>query len=242
VSIVGLIPARAGSERIKDKNIRDLCGHPLLAYSIASALESDIFSQVIVSTDSDEYADVAHKYGVKAIKRPGEHATSTSPDIAWIQHALEVLHRSPSGRPDEFAILRPTSPFRSAETIRKAYGAWMLQRDGFDSLRAVQPVTEHAGKMWRVTAAGYLEPLLLQPEGVPFHSSQMASLPKLFVQNASLEIAHTKTALDGSIAGDRIMPFLTPGYEGFDINQELDFKMAELLVADGLAELPWVSS
>tara|TARA_R110000737_G_scaffold334101_1_gene352179 strand:+ start:79 stop:423 length:345 start_codon:yes stop_codon:yes gene_type:complete len=110
----------------------------------------------------------------------------------------------------------------------------------FTSLRAVQLVSEHPGKQW-VLQHGYLTPLLLQPEGVPFHSSQYASLPKVYTQNASLELAHTKTALSGSLAGDAIMPFLTQGYEGFDINKPIDFKMAELLVSEGLAVLPEVT-
>ena len=239
MSIVGLIPARSGSERIANKNIRPINGHPLLAYSIASALQSDIFDAgVFVSTDSEEYAMIARQYGAKVIMRKGDEATSVSPDIAWLTSALHTwVDRS---RPDEFAVLRPTSPFRTAETICNAYQAWTSQKEMFTSLRAVQLVSEHPGKQW-VLQHGYLMPLLLQPEGVPFHSSQYASLPKVYTQNASLELAHTKTALSGSLAGDAIMPFLTQGYEGFDINQPIDFKMAELLVSEGLAVLPEVT-
>ena len=239
MSIVGLIPARQGSERVKNKNVRPLNGVPLLAYSIASALESDIFDAgVFVSTDSEEYAVIARQYGAKVIMRKGDEATSVSPDIAWLTSALHTwVDRS---RPDEFAVLRPTSPFRTAETICNAYRAWTSQKEMFTSLRAVQLVSEHPGKQW-VLQHGYLTPLLLQPEGVPFHSSQYASLPKVYTQNASLELAHTKTALSGSLAGDAIMPFLTQGYEGFDINKPIDFKMAELLVSEGLAVLPEVT-
>jgi CMP-N,N'-diacetyllegionaminic acid synthase len=239
MTIVGLIPARSGSERVQSKNVKPLAGHPLLAYSIASALESGVFDAgVFVSTDSEEYAKIARQYGAQVIMRKGVEATSVSPDIEWLTSALHTwVDRS---RPDEFAVLRPTSPFRAADTICKAYRAWNSQKDMFTSLRAVQLVTEHPGKQW-VLQHGHLTPLLLQPEGVPFHSSQYASLPKVYTQNASLELAHTKTALSGSLAGDAIMPFLTQGYEGFDINQPIDFKMAELLVAEGLAVLPKVT-
>jgi len=243
VTIVGLIPARCGSERVPGKNIKPLNGVPLLAYSIASALESGQFDRgVYVSTDSDEYAAIAREYGAQVIKRPGAHATSVSPDIAWVQHALEQFNRTELGRPDEFAILRPTSPFRSAETIRRAFRRWNTQKAQYDSLRAVQPVSEHPGKMWKLSH-GYLEPMLLQPDDPPWHSSQMASLPKVYVQNASLEIAHVGTALQkGSIAGDAIMPFLTQGAEGFDINSVYDFDTAERMVERGDATLPPVHS
>ena len=144
-------------------------------------------------------------------------------------------------KPDEFAILRPTSPFRSAETIRRAFRVWNTDETGaYTSLRAVQPVGEHPGKMWKMSH-GYLEPMMLQPDDPPWHSSQMASLPKVYVQNASLEIAWTSTAMMGSIAGDAIMPFLTFYPEGFDINTEYDFLVAELMVERGDAALPEVT-
>ncbi len=237
MSIVGLIPARSGSERVRDKNVRALNGHPLLAYSIASALKSGIFEQVYVSTDSKEYAKIARDYGAEIIMRPWNMASSTSPDVQWVQHALETLKRN---KPDEFAILRPTSPFRSAETIRKAHGAWNLQKHLFDSLRAVAPVSSHPAKMWRMSASGYLEPILVQPDDPPWHSSQLASLPPVFEQTASLEIAHTRTAENGSIAGEKIMPFLHEWPGSQDINTELDFLVCELMVSRGEATLPEV--
>lgn len=240
MTIVGLIPARSGSERVKDKNVKCLGGHPLLAFSIASALESGLFDAgVFVSTDSKEYAKVAREYGAKVIMRPWELASSVSPDIGWVQHALDTW--KDRNRPFEFAILRPTSPFRSAGTIKRAFGAWNSQKGEYDSLRAVQPVSEHPGKQW-VMRNGYLTPLLLQPNDPPWHSSQMASLPKVYVQNASLEIAFTRTVFEmGSIAGDAILPFLTEDAEGFDINTEYDFDTAERMVERGDAALPEVT-
>src|SRR5919202_315422 len=91
-SAVALIPARAGSERVPGKNIRPLAGHPLLAYAIATARHADIFDRVVVSTDSEEIADVARHYGADVpFLRPPELATSTSPDIEWIAYTLDRL-------------------------------------------------------------------------------------------------------------------------------------------------------
>jgi N-acylneuraminate cytidylyltransferase len=84
-TIVGLIPARAGSKRVPDKNIRLLAGHPVIAYTIAAALESAVFSDVIVSTDSEQYAEIVRYYGAEVpFLRPSELAGDISPDIQWL--------------------------------------------------------------------------------------------------------------------------------------------------------------
>src|SRR5215207_4779775 len=91
-SIVGLIPARAGSKRVKNKNIKPLADHPVMAYSIASALESGVFGEVIVSTDSEQFADIAKHYGASVpFLRPEEYAGDRSPDIEWIEYTLARL-------------------------------------------------------------------------------------------------------------------------------------------------------
>src|SRR4249920_3201072 len=91
-SAVAFIPARLGSKRVPGKNIRALAGHPMLAYTIAPAIESGVFSSVIVSTDSEEIAAIARHYGAEVpFLRPAEYATATSPDIEWIAWTLERL-------------------------------------------------------------------------------------------------------------------------------------------------------
>lgn len=243
-SCVALIPARSGSKRVKDKNVRLLDVHPLLAYSIESAKESGVFRDVYVSTNDHETGEIAQKYGLEGnvMIRPPEFATSTSPDIEWVTHALGLLGDWGKSA-DCFAILRPTSPFRTADTIRRAWEQW-TQPDRihpFDSLRAVELVSQHPGKMW-LALNGSLEPmqpLMSQTTHHPNHSSPYQSLPTVYIQNASLEIAWTKTVREkGTIAGECVMPFFTKGYEGFDINVELDFKVAEWLIQDGLVKKP----
>lgn len=232
--VLGLIPARAGSKRVPDKNIRPLGGHPLLAYSIRSAIDSGVFERVVVSTDSPQYAEIAREYGADVpFLRPGELAGDDSRDIDWIRWTLEEMPGY-----DAFAILRPTSPFRKAETIRRAWA--QFSADGrADSLRAVQRVSEHPGKMWTIDG-DRMHPLLpLGPADAPWHSSATQGLPAVYVQNASLEIAWTRTVLEmGTIAGRSVMPFLTEGDEGFDVNTEMDWLMARVLLEQGMAQLP----
>lgn len=237
---VCLIPARSGSKRVRDKNIALLGGHPLIAYTICAARQSGVFSRIIVSTDSDKYAAIAAHYGAEIpFLRPAEMAGDKSPDIEWIQHALAWLRDNGSAA-DAFSILRPTSPCRKAHTIKRAWDQFVRQ-EGVDSLRAVEPCAQHPGKMW-VVRGERMHPLMpMQDEGkaAPYHSTQYAALPKVYVQNASLEVAWTRVALEkGTIAGEVITPFLTENDEGLDVNSQYDWRLLEMMVADGSATLP----
>lgn len=238
--VVALIPARGGSKRVPGKNIRLLSGFPLIAYTIAAARQSGQFDLILVSSDDTQTLSIASAYGADAVRRPAEFATSTSPDIDWVRHALEAL--PPSVEYQTYSILRPTSPFRSAKTIIRAFDLWRRNgADNYSSLRAIEPVAQHPGKMWRLHASEMI-PLLPQPVSRPWHDSQLTTLPPVYVQNASLEISHIRTIEEtGTISGSRIIPFVTEGNEGLDINSEIDWLVAEMLVEQGQAELPDIS-
>ena len=218
--------------------MRELAGHPLIAYSIAAAHESGLFDAVVVSTDSEEIAEVARRYGAEVpALRPPEMATATSPDIEWVRHVLDVL--AADGRTFEvFSLLRPTSPFRGADTIRRAWEQFVAVDPPADSIRAVELCRQHPGKMW-VIEGELMRPLLdQQPGEVPTHSRQYKSLPEVYVQNSSLEIAWTRITAQDEIAGERVVPFLTDEAEGFTIDYPSDWERAEWMVETGAARLP----
>lgn len=237
-SIIGLVPARAGSRRMKDKNIRRLGGHPLIAYTIQAASDSGIFETVLVSTDSSLIAEVARYYGAEVpFLRPAELAGELSSDIEWVEYTLKRL-ADEGRRFDCFSILRPTSPFRTPGTIQRAWREFLAE-EGVDSLRAVERCRQHPGKMWIVRERRMLPLLPMGPPEQPWHSSQYQALPEVYVQNASLEIAWTRVVFDGrTIAGHVLMPFFTQGFEGFDINDARDWRYAEELIRTGEASLP----
>ncbi len=237
-SCVAFIPARAGSTRVKDKNIRVLSDHPLLAYSVSSAIQSGVFEDVIISTDSQKYADIAAAYGANVpFLRPVEFSNVLSTDFEWLYYTLNRLYEA-GYHYDCFAILRPTNPFRSKETILRAWGVFK-EAGNIDSLRAVEKCSQHPGKMW-VIRGGLLTPILpYEKDGAPWQNHPYQALPDVYIQNASLEIAWSQVVLEGrSISGTKIFPFITEGYEGFDINEPIDFDFAEYLVKNGLAVLP----
>lgn len=239
-SMIALIPARSGSKRVPNKNVRMLDAHPMIAYTIVAALDSNVFDAVVVSTDSEEYAIIAKQYGAEVpFLRPGEHAQDKSPDIDWVKFTLNELQRQ--GRHfDAFSILRPTSPFRQASTIRRAYAEF--SGANIDSLRAVEKCSQHPGKMW-VRSGCEIVPLLpINNADNPWHSNQYAALPEVLVQNASLEMAWTRVVFEtNTIAGYRIKPFFTNRFEGFDINSPEDWLLAQHYIAESAAILPCVS-
>jgi CMP-N,N'-diacetyllegionaminic acid synthase len=201
-----------------------------------------VFDAIVASTDSEEIAAAARRYGAEVLSlRPPELSTSTSPDVDWLVYVLDELERD--GRTFElFSILRPTSPFRTGATIRRAWEQLLALGERADSIRAVEPVRQHPGKMWTLEGE-LMRPLLPQPaEGTPTYSSQTKSLPPVYAQNSSLEIAWTRV-LRGSrpeIAGERVAPFLTEGAEGFSIDYPDDVRAALDLLERGEAALPAV--
>jgi CMP-N,N'-diacetyllegionaminic acid synthase len=237
---VAFVPARSGSERVPGKNVRPLAGHPLLAYAIETALQSGVFERVLVSTDSEEIADVARWYGADVpFLRPPEYATSTSPDAEWLAFTLEGLEESY----DLFAIVRATNPFRGPDTVRRGLDR-LLEIPEADSLRAVELVKQHPGKMWVLAEDGRtMSPLLDQSQlDVAWHAGQYQALPPVYSQNSALEIAWTRVVSEtGTREGRVVAPFLTEGYEGFNVDDEEDWERAERLVVSRAATLPAIT-
>lgn len=237
---VAFVPARSGSERVPGKNVRQLAGHPLLAYAIETALQSGVFARVVCSTDSEEIADVARWYGADVpFLRPVEYATSTSPDVEWLEFTLGRMHEPY----DVFAIVRATNPFRGPKAVRRGLEQLIALPEA-DSIRAVEPVKQHPGKMWLLADDGRtMRPLLEQSHlDVAWHAGQYQALPPVYVQSSALEIAWTRVVSEtGTREGRVVAPFFTEGHEGFNVDDEDDWERAERLAASGAAALPAVA-
>lgn len=137
---IAIIPARSGSKGLKDKNIIDLCGKPLIAYSIEAALETGLFDHVIVSTDSEHYAEIAQHYGAEVMMR-GE---ALSNDKATTFMVLEdILKNRLQESIDYFVLLQPTSPLRTSKHITEAIEKFEAKIENFDFLVSMKEA-EHA--------------------------------------------------------------------------------------------------
>jgi N-acylneuraminate cytidylyltransferase len=236
---VAFVPARSGSERVPGKNVRVLAGHPLLAYAIETARQSGVFERIVVSTDSEEIAEIARWYGADVpFLRPAEYATTTSPDIEWLSFTLQELEESF----DLFAIVRATNPFRGPEVVRRGLDQ-LLATPEADSLRAVELVKQHPGKMWLLAEDGRtMSPLLDQSHlDVAWHAGQYQALPPVYSQSSALEVAWTRVVAEtGTREGRVVAPFFTEAYEGFNVDDEEDWERAERLLSSGAASLPAV--
>jgi N-acylneuraminate cytidylyltransferase len=143
---------------------------------------------------------------------------------------------------DLFALVRATNPFRGPDVVRRGFDQ-LLATPEADSIRAVELVKQHPGKMWRVSEDGRtMTPLLDQSHlEVAWHAGQYQALPEVYVQNSALEIAWTRVVTEtGTREGGVLAPFLTQGLEGFNVDDEEDWARAERLVASGLGVLPRV--
>lgn len=238
--MIALIPLRSGSQRLPGKNTKDFFGHPLWEYTAAVAVQSKVFDAVWLCTDDHTLMPRAHELGLCYFQR--EPVSHDQQDIVWVTEVLTAMTELDI-RPMNFAILRPTSPFRTVEMLQSAYKRFYGYLSS-DALRAVQPVSEHPGKMWTWQGQGYdMQPLLdkKHANGTPWHSSPTQSLPPYYVQNASLEMAWTRNVeVFNTIHGKSVVPFVSEGFTGFDINTARDWREAEYLVASGAVVLPTV--
>ena len=225
MSTVILIPARKGSSRIKNKNIIKLGRLPLISYTFKLAQELDFADKVFLSTNCEKTMNLAKKYSFKNhYNRPEKVASKFSTDFEWITDSIRYLEKK-NQYFENFIILRPTSPFRKVNTIKRAFN--LFNRKNCHSLRAVRLCNEHPNKMWQIKS-NFLKPLInIQINGQPGHSNPYQKLPKIYVQDSSLEICKTKNLYKfKNISGKKIIPFIMPYYEGFDINFPEDLAMA----------------
>ena len=231
--VLALIPARGGSKGIPRKNLREFAGAPLIAYSITAALQADLVTRVIVSTDDAGIAETARAWGAETpFVRPAEFAQDDSTDLPVFQHAFYWLWENEGYRPDMVVQLRPTSPVRPRglvdEAIRKMSG-----HPDADCVRGVVPSTQNPYKMWQIDAEGSLEPLLSLP-GVPEpYNAPRQSLPPTYWQTGHIDVIRTETILEKkSLTGDVLIPILIDPLYTVDIDTPADLQRYAQLMGD----------
>lgn len=228
--ILAVIPARAGSKRLPGKNVRQLAGMPLIAWSIQSALAAGVFSDVLVSTDDVGVMKIAVDHGATVPwLRPGELATDTATSIDVILHALSE-YESNSGRVDSLMLLQPTSPFRSIQTIRQAVALHGLA--GNPPIVSVCPAKAHPAWCFLVDSEGCMR----RYEGDSAMPTRSQDLPTVYQVNGSVYLA-TATDLrsEHSFFCHRTRALVVnQPEESIDIDDAWDWQLAECIAA-GLA-------
>lgn len=221
--ILGIIPARGGSKSLPRKNIKPLCGKPLIAYTIEAAQDSYFFGRLVVSTEDKEIAEVAKGYGVQVVKRPKKLARDKTLIQPVIEQVLEYLERTENYKPYGVVLLNPTSPLRTTEdinqTLQKFCGA------GYETVFTVYPC--HMC-LWKEDNKGFLA------ASYDFiHKARRQDMPQEFAENGAI-YAFTREYFQRTnrFIGGKMRWAVMPRSHSVDINNLLDFTIAEALMKE----------
>ena len=224
-NILGIIPARAGSKRIPRKNVKLLCGKPLITYTFDAATNSSALSRLIVSTDDEEVIALARQHGIDVpFTRPAEFATDTATDFDWITHAVKELQKQ-GWNADYVVILRPTQPLRTAQDIDEVVKK--IIHLGADSVRSLTKVSAHPYWMKKLEGDFALPFIDL---GKPDEQLRSQDLPLLFRLNGVVDVIDVRNLQTNSLYGKKMAYMLIEEERAVDIDTEEDFKKAEYLL------------
>lgn len=228
--ILCIIPARSGSKGIKHKNIKIFKNKPLIAWSIEQAKLSDYKMRIIVSTDIEEYRNIALKYGAEVpFLRPNAISQDKSIDIELIKHAINFLEEEEKYKPDIILQLRPTQPLRKIEDINNCLKIFIENFDKYDSLRTVVEYEKSPFKMYTINQdKTNLIPLFDNINNIkePFNQCRQF-LPKTYLHNGYIDIIKTSILKDDTISGKNIYPYIMDKSDTIDIDNINDWNKAE---------------
>lgn len=234
VETLAIIPARGGSKSIPRKNVLNFAGHPLIAYSIAAGLQAEQVTRVIVSTDDEEIAAVARKYGAEVpFMRPAEHAQDNTPDFPAFKHALDWLVENQDYKPEIVVQLRPTSPVRPPGMVDEAVQL-LIDHPEADSVRGIVPAGQNPHKMWQLKDDGSMRNLL-DVEGIiePYNAPRQ-KLPDIYWQTGHIDAIRVSTIYEkDSLSGAVVWPLHIGIEYTVDIDNEYDWAQAEDLLRSG---------
>jgi CMP-N-acetylneuraminic acid synthetase len=233
VSVLAIVPARAGSRGIPGKNVLSFRGKPLLVYSIEHGLAARNVDRVIVSTDSARYRAIAKTAGAEVpFLRPAALAGDFSTDLEVFLHALEWLDAHEGYRPEACVHLRPTHPTRRVLDVEQAVEL-LLGDPSADSVRSVVRAPHTPYKMWRLDEAGTLQPLLAGPVPEAWNQPRQV-LPDVYLQNAAVDVVRARVVRERrSMSGGRVLPYVMDRMGDVDAWSDLaaleaDFPESEL--------------
>ncbi len=221
--VIAIIPARGGSKSIPKKNIVNLGDYPLIAYSIIAAKLSKLISRVVVSTDSEEIAEISRLYGAEVpFLRPEEFARDDSPDIELFQHAIEWLKNNEGYCPEYLVHLRPTTPLRDPELIDKAIEQFVQNKEA-TSLRSGHELRESPYKCFAIEN-GFFVGLFPNDTRPEYYNLPRQSFSPVYQPDGYVDVVKNQTITDkGVFHGSKIMAFISPDTGELDRPEDLEF-------------------
>ena len=220
--IVALIPARSGSKGVPGKNIKPLAGFPLIAYSIKAALKSKLIDRVIVSTDSEEYANIAREYGAEVpFLRPSELSGDKAADTDFFKHAIDWFIENEGEVPEYFAHLRPTTPLREPNVIDAALKSFI--GSDFTALRSVHKMTESSYKSFEIED-GKLKCLCGGNFDIESANLARQAYPSTYDANGYIDVVRSEMVIQKNlIHSDRVQAYVTDVSYEIDELSDIDF-------------------
>jgi len=227
LNVLGVIPARGGSKRVKRKNIRPLAEKPLIAYTIQSAIKSKKINRLIVSTDDSEVAKIAEKYGAEVpFYRPRKLAKDNTPDQPVFQHALQSLKKQDGYNPDIILNLRPTTPFRKTETINKVINEIIKTKAAIVRTMSLVTGVHHPYWMYKISDKGKAVNFINNIDINDYYQSQL--LPEAYRINGVVDAFSNNTVMNGNmLSSNNIYSITISELEALDIDTEFDFNLCE---------------
>jgi len=229
MDIVAIIPARAGSKSVHDKNIALLSGHPLIAYSIAAAKCSSLIERVIVSTDSERYASIAIQYGAEVpFLRPAELSTDTSMDRDFLVHAMSWFEENEQIKPEYWVHLRPTTPLRNPDIVDNAIR--QIQSDAnATSLRSGHKIPESPMKWFRKDHEGYFRGLVESGLNNESYNLPKEAFESVYIPEGYVDVLRRSFLMGGNqVHGSRMIGFESPVTTEVDSAEELELIQYQL--------------
>jgi N-acylneuraminate cytidylyltransferase len=223
LAVVAIIPARSGSKSIRGKNLSNLGGYPLLAYSVIAAKLSKRIDRVLLSTDSEEYAELGKRYGAEApFLRPAEFSTDQSSDREFMVHAMEWMRDREGSLPEFWVHLRPTTPLRNPAHLDEAV-ALLKDRSEATALRSAHPSPESPFKWFRRDEHGYLTALATDDTNLDRFNLPRQAYPTVFVPDGYVDVVRSSFVLNSRLLhGDRVLGYESPYCTEVDSAEELE--------------------
>lgn len=221
--VLGVIPARGGSKGVPRKNVAPILGKPLIGYTIEAALKSRLLTEVVVSTDDDEIAEVSRKFGAQVpFRRPAELATDKALAVPTIQHAVREMEKLREYRYDAVVMLQPTTPLRTAEDIDECLKK--LFATGADSVIAVVEVGgHHPVRMKRI-----VDDRLVDYSEEEIENRPRQELPPVYLRAGSVYATKRDVLMErNSFKGTVSRPYVIPPERAVNIDTPIDLKIAE---------------
>lgn len=226
--MVGIIPARGGSKTVPRKNIKPLSGKPLIYYTIREAKKSSYLSRIIVSTEDKEIAEIASNYGAEVMERPEELAGDDTPTLPVLQHILGCLAEKEDYRPEVVVVLQPTSPLRTVEDIDGAIKKSL--ETNCDSVVSICE-TEHPPYLMYTLDGDKLKPVIKEGEKI----SRRQDAPQVYRLNGAVYVTYRDIIMkENRVLGRDTRAYIMPQERSIDIDTELDFKLAGILLKNRL--------